>query len=80
MGSPPAGPVPNAAGGPQPDPDGEESSEIAAVLMRIKVQQALVIDLARAKRFDQLPAAHHLLRKLEDELKRARDAKRFPTG
>jgi hypothetical protein len=63
-----------------PGPDREESSEVAAVLMRIKAQQALVIDLARTKRFDQLPAAHHVLRQLADELKRARDAERPPSG
>jgi hypothetical protein len=58
MESPPAGP----------------DSDVAAVMMRIKAQRALVIDLARAKKFDELPAAHHLLRQLEDELKQVRGA------
>jgi hypothetical protein len=52
------------------DPD----SSVAAVMMRIEAQRALVISLARAKKFDQLPAAHHLLRQLEDELKQIRAA------
>lgn len=55
---------------PPADPD----SSVAAVMMRIEAQRALVIRLARAKKFDQLPTAHHLLRQLEDELKQIRAA------
>ncbi len=39
---------------------------------RVKRQRALVVDLAKAKRFEEMPAAHQVLRQMEDELKLAR--------
>ena len=78
MGLPSAGTGPSPAGPQQPDLGAAESVEVASVLDRIKAQQALVVVLARAKRFEQLPAAHHRLRQLADELKRAREAEREP--
>jgi hypothetical protein len=36
---------------------------------QVKRQRALVVTLAKAKRFEELPAAHQVLRQMEDTLK-----------
>jgi hypothetical protein len=36
---------------------------------QVKRQRALVVTLAKAKRFEELPAAHQVLRQMEDALK-----------
>jgi hypothetical protein len=38
----------------------------------VKRQRAHVVALAKAKRFEELPAAHQVLRRMEDALKLAR--------
>jgi hypothetical protein len=41
---------------------------------QVRRQRALVVMLAKAKRFDELPAAHQILRQMEDTLKQQRAA------
>ncbi len=48
------------------------ASAITGASERVKRQRALVVDLAKAKRFEEMPAAHQVLRQMEDELKLAR--------
>ncbi len=36
---------------------------------QVRRQRAVVVTLAKAKRFEELPAAHQLLRQMEDALK-----------
>ncbi len=50
------------------DPD----DTVTGAAERVKRQRALVVDLAKAKRFEEMPAAHQILRQMEDELKLAR--------
>ncbi len=50
---------------------------VADAADRVRRQRALVVVLAKAKRFDELPAAHQTLRQMEDALKLAR-AGRLP--
>lgn len=48
------------------------AAALAAAIAQVKSQRALVVDLAKAGQFEQLPRAHHALRKMEDALKQAR--------
>ena len=41
---------------------------------QVRRQRAVVVALAKAKRFEELPAAHQILRQLEDALKLERAA------
>jgi hypothetical protein len=36
---------------------------------QVRRQRAVVVTLAKAKRFEELPAAHQILRQMEDALK-----------
>ena len=56
---------------------GVAADEVAHAAKMVRAQRALVVDLAKAKRFDQLPAAHQALRQMEDALKRSRAGTRL---
>lgn len=47
----------------------ELSRDAAGAAEQVKHQRALVVSLAKAKRFEELPAAHQVLRQMEDALK-----------
>lgn len=48
------------------------SCEATGAAERVKQQRAFVVSLAKAKRFEELPAAHQILRQMEDVLKLTR--------
>ena len=57
-----------------------ELSAVAGAAAQVQKQRALVVTLAKAKQFEQLPAAHQLLRQMEDALKLARAGIRPPNA
>ena len=50
----------------------DRTSTLEVAAERVRRQRALVVVLAKAKRFEELPAAHQILRQMEDALKLAR--------
>jgi hypothetical protein len=49
--------------------DGSQPGNLTDAAERVRRQRAVVVTLAKAKRFDELPAAHQALRQMEDTLK-----------
>ena len=46
-----------------------QTATLSSAAEHVKRQRALVVTLAKAKRFEELPAAHQILRQMEDTLK-----------
>ena len=46
-----------------------QTNALTQAAEQVKRQRALVVTLAKAKRFEELPAAHQVLRQMEDTLK-----------
>jgi hypothetical protein len=54
--------------------DRDPALDLSVAAERVTRQRAFVVVLAKAKRFEELPAAHQVLRQMEDALKLARAA------
>ncbi len=51
-----------------------QTDSLTEATEQVRRQRAVVVALAKAKRFDELPAAHQILRQMEDALKLERAA------
>jgi len=54
--------------------DAVQTDSLTEAAEQVRRQRAVVVALAKAKRFEELPAAHQILRQMEDALKLERAA------